>query len=87
VAEALRARATDQDWAADRREHADRSAERPDRERDRQSEQRDHDPEDFGDSWRAYQERAERLRQTYGWTVPQPPPRVEPWLALGRDDD
>jgi hypothetical protein len=39
------------------------------------------------DSWRAYRERAEHIRQTYGWPVPQPPPRAEPWLPLGRYDD
>jgi hypothetical protein len=48
--------------------------------------ERDREPEDFGDSWRTYRERADHIRQTYGWTVPQPPPRAEHWLPLGRDD-
>jgi hypothetical protein len=70
VAEALRARASD-----------------PDPERDRQEQERDRKPEDdFSDSWNTYRERADRIRRTYGWTVPQPPPRAEPWLPLGRDD-
>jgi hypothetical protein len=84
VAEALRTRATDADPAAGRQEHGAPPAEPPDRERDRE---RDREPEeDFGDSWRTYRERADHLRQTYGWTVPQPP-RAENWLPLGRDDD
>jgi len=59
-----------------------------DRERDREGEERDHErEEDFGDSWRTYRERADHIRQTYGWRVPQPPPRAENWLPLGRDDD
>jgi hypothetical protein len=50
--------------------------------------ERDREPEDdFGDSWRTYRERADRIRQTYGWTVPEPPRRAEPWLPLGRDDE
>lgn len=59
-----------------------------DRERDREGEERDHErEEDFGDSWRTYRERADHIRQTYSWTVPQPPPRAEHWLPLGRDND
>jgi hypothetical protein len=58
------------------------------RDRDRQGQERDREPEDdFSDSWRAYRERAEHIRQNYRWTVPQPPPRAEPWLPLGRYDD
>jgi hypothetical protein len=55
-------------------------------ERDRQEQERDREPEDdLSDSWHSYRERADRIRQTYGWKVPQPP-RVEPWLPLARDD-
>jgi hypothetical protein len=51
-------------------------------------EERDSDREDdFGDSWRTYREHADHIRQTHGWTVPQPPPRAENWLPLGGDDD
>jgi len=72
VAEALRARASDPD---------------PERDRQEQEQERDRKPEDdFSDSWNTYRERADRIRRTYGWTVPQPPPRAEPWLPLGRDD-
>jgi hypothetical protein len=54
---------------------------------DPQDQERDREPEDdFGDTWRSYRERAEHIRQAYGWKVPEPPRRVEPWLALGRDD-
>jgi hypothetical protein len=50
-------------------------------------EERDSDREDdFGDSWRTYREHADHIRQTYGWTVPEPPPRAENWLPPGRDD-
>lgn len=50
--------------------------------------ERDREPEDdFSDSWHSYRERADHLRQTYGWRVPAPPPRAEDWLPLGRDDD
>jgi hypothetical protein len=84
VAEALRARATDFDPAAGHQEHAEPPGGRPDwqgEERDRARE------EDFGDSWHAYRERADHIRQTYGWTVPKPPPRAENWLPSGRDND
>jgi hypothetical protein len=85
VAEALRTQATDPDPAAGRREPGDPPT---DLKRDRQDQERDRKPEDdFGDSWRTYQERADHLRQTYGWMAPQPPPRAENWLPLGRDDD
>jgi hypothetical protein len=58
------------------------------RERDRQGQEQEREPEDdFGDSWRAYRERADHLRQTYGWSVPEPTPRAERWLPLGRNDD
>jgi hypothetical protein len=89
VAEALRAWATDGDPAADHQEHGDQEhGELPDRSRDWQGEERDSEgEEDFGDSWRTYRERADHIRQTYGWTVPEPPPRAEHWLPLGRDDD
>jgi hypothetical protein len=83
VAEALRARATDQDPAAGHQHHGkppDEPPERQSKERDSQRE------EDFGDSWRAYRERADHIRQTYGWRVPQPSPRAENWLPLGGDD-
>jgi hypothetical protein len=86
VAEALRTWATDPDPAADRQEPGDPPAEPADRERDRQGQERDRE-EDFGDSWQTYRERADRLRQTDGWTVPAPPPRAEHWLPLGRDND
>lgn len=79
-AEALRAPATDHDPAADHQERAE-PPDWPPEERDSQRE------EDFGDSWRSYRERADHIRQTYGWRVPQPPPRAENWLPLGRDDD
>jgi hypothetical protein len=84
VAEALRARSTDPDPAAGHQERAEPSGELP----DWQGEGRDGEREDdFGDSWRTYRERADHIRQTHGWTVPQPPPRAENWLPLGRDDD
>jgi hypothetical protein len=84
VAEALRAWATDPDLALGPEHPGDPPAEQ---ERDWQGEERDHEhEEDFGDSWRTYQERANYIRQTYGWTVPEPP-RAENWLPLGRDDD
>jgi len=87
VAEALRAWAIDLDTAAGRQEPGDPPAEPADQEPDRQDRQRDREPEDgFGDSWRTYRERAEHIRQAYGWTVPKPPPRAENWLPLGRDD-
>jgi hypothetical protein len=87
VAEALRARASDPDPAAGRQEPGDPPAER-ERDRHDQEQEREREPEDnFGDSWHSYRERAEHIRWTYGWTVPQPPPRAEPWLPLGRDDD
>jgi hypothetical protein len=55
---------------------------------DRQNQEHQREPEDvFGDSWRAYRERADHIRQTYGWTLPEPPLQAEPWLPLGRDDD
>jgi hypothetical protein len=66
---------------------ADRERDRQEQERDRQDQERDHEPEDdFSDSWNTYRERADRIRRAYGWTVPQPPPRVEPWLPLGHYD-
>jgi hypothetical protein len=80
VAEALRARAPTR--AAGRQQPGD-----PPAERDQQEQGRDREPEDdFGDSWRAYRERADHIRQTYGWRVPEPPPRAENWLPLGGDD-
>jgi hypothetical protein len=46
------------------------------------------DGDDYGDSWRAYQERRDHIRATYGWTVPEPPPRGGGnWLPLGGGDD
>jgi hypothetical protein len=85
AAEALRARASDPDPAAGRQAPGELPAERA---RDRQGQERQREPEDdFSDSWRSYRERADRIRQAYGWTVPEPPPRVEPWLPLGSDDD
>ena len=85
VAEALRAQATDSDPAADRQEPGDPPA---GQERNRPGQERDREPEDdFSDSWRTYRERAEHLRRAYGWKVPEPPARVEPWLPLGRDGD
>jgi hypothetical protein len=86
VAEALRARAADHN--ANHQERSKPPAEPADWERDRQGEGRDREREDdFGDSWRTYRERADHIRQTYGWTVPEPPPGAENWLPLGRDDD
>jgi hypothetical protein len=88
VAEALRTRAADAEPAAGRREPSDPPIEPSGGERDRQDQERDREPEDdFGDRWRTYRERADQIRQTYGWTVPKPPPRAEPWLPLGRDND
>jgi hypothetical protein len=91
VAETLRARATDHDPAARRQGPGGPSAERErgqqDQERDRQEREHQREPEDdFTDSWHTYRERAEHLRQIYGWRVPEPPPRAEPWLPLGRTD-
>jgi hypothetical protein len=86
VAEALRTRATDPDPAASRQEPGDPPAEAANQERDRQGDERDRQPEDFGDSWRTYRERADHIRQTYGWRMPQPPPRATNWLPLGGDD-
>jgi hypothetical protein len=87
VAEALRARATDPDLPGGPQEAGDPPPEPAERGRDRQDQGRDREPEDhFGDSWRTYRERAEHLRQTYGWRVPEPPPRAEPWPPLGVDD-
>jgi hypothetical protein len=91
VAEALRTQA----GVAGRQEHGDPPAEPPGRERDRQYEERDRQEQerdresegDFSDSWHSYRERAEHIRQTYGWRMPEPPQRVHPWLPLGRDDD
>ena len=61
---------------------------RPSGERDRQDQERDRESkDDFSDSWRTYRERADHIRQTYGWRVPQPPPLAIHWLPLGRDDD
>jgi len=68
------------DQAAGRQEHGDPPAEPPERQREERDSQRE---EEFGDSWRAYRERADHIRQTYGWTVPESAPRVEPWLPLG----
>jgi hypothetical protein len=88
VAETLRTRATDPDPAAGRQEPGDPPAGPAEQERDRPGQERDRQPEgDFGECWRTYRERADRRRQTYGWTVPQPPPLAEPWLPLGRNDD
>jgi hypothetical protein len=88
VAEALRARASEPAPTAGRQEPGDPPAEPHERERDRQDQERQREPEDdFSDSWRTYRERAEHIRQAYGWTVPEPPPRAEPWQPLGRDDD
>jgi hypothetical protein len=88
VAEALRTRATDAGPAAVREEQSDPPAEPADRERDRQDQGRDREPEDeLGDSWRTHRERAEHIRQTYGWRAPELPPHAEPWLPLGRGDD
>jgi hypothetical protein len=71
---------------ADRR--AARRAGPPERSLGLQGEERDSEREDdFDHSWRTYRERADQIRQTYGWTVPEPPPRAENWLPLGRDDD
>jgi hypothetical protein len=81
VAETLRARAADSDPAAGHQHPGDPPDEPADRERDRELE------DDFGDSWQTYRERADHIRQTYGWRYPQPPPRAENWLPLGRDDD
>jgi hypothetical protein len=84
VAEALRARAAEPDPAAGRQAR-DPLAER---ERDQQDQERDREPEDdFSDNWNTYRERADHIRRTYGWRVPEPPPRAGPWLPLGCDDD
>jgi hypothetical protein len=85
VAETLRTRATDPDPAASRQEPGDPPAER---ERDRQDQERDREPEDnLGDGWRTRRERADHLRQTYGWRMAEPPPRATNWLPLSGDDD
>jgi hypothetical protein len=85
VAETLRAQATDPDPAAGYQERGVLPAER---ERDRQDQEHQREPEDdLSDSWRTYQERVNQIRQAYRWTVPEPPPRAEPWLPPGRDDD
>jgi hypothetical protein len=48
----------------------------------------DADQDEFGDSYRAYTERADHIRQAYGWTLPEPPPPGGGnWLELGRYDD
>ena len=87
MAEALRARAGEPDPAAGRQEPGVPPTTPAEQERDRRDQGRDREPEeDFGDSRCAYRERADHLRRTYGWTVPQPPPRAEPWLPLGGDD-
>ena len=83
VAEALRAQAADRDQAAGRQEYSDPPAEPPERQREESDSQRE---EGFSDSWRTYRERADHIRQTYGWRVAEPPPRAENWLPLGRDD-
>jgi hypothetical protein len=88
VAQALRARATDPNPAAGRQEHDDPPPQPADPECNRQDQKRDRGPEDdFDDSWRTYRERADHIRQTYGWRVPEPPPRATNWLPLGRDGD
>ena len=85
VASALRTRASDHEPAAGRQEPGDPPAER---ERDQQGQGRNREPEDdFSDSWRTYREHADHIRQTYGWRVPEPPPRATHWLQLGRKDD
>jgi hypothetical protein len=85
LAEALRTRASDPDPAAGRQEPGDPPAEQ---ERDRPGQECNREPEDdFSDSWRAYRERADRVRRTYGWKVAEPPPRAEPWLPLGGAGD
>jgi hypothetical protein len=81
VGEALRTRAPAPDPAAGRQEPGGPPAGPADRERDRQDHEQERDrqlEDDFGDSWRTYRERAEHLRRTYGWTVPQQAPRAEP---------
>jgi hypothetical protein len=81
VAEALGTRASDPDPAAGRPEPGDLPAEQ---EWDLQEQERQREPEDdFSD----YRERADRIRRTYGWKVPEPPPRAEPWLPLGGAGD
>jgi hypothetical protein len=88
VAEALQARASDPDPTAGRQEPGDPPTEPAEQERDRQEQKRQRQAEDdLSVSWHTYRERTDHIRQTYGWTVPQPPPRAEPWLPLGRDDD
>jgi hypothetical protein len=85
VAEALRVRASDPDPAAGRQDPGAPPAER---ERDRVDQERDREPEDdFSHGWRTYRERAEQIRRAYGWKVPEPPPRAEPWLPLGHDEE
>jgi hypothetical protein len=85
VAEALRARASEPDPAAGRQEPDGPPAE-PERDRPDQEQERQREPElGFGESWRIYRERAEHIRQTYGWTAPEPP-GAENWLPLGSDD-
>jgi hypothetical protein len=79
VAEALCTRAADPDPAAE--PPAERGRDGQDQERDREPE------DDVSDSWHTYRERAEHIRRTYGWRVPEPPPRATNWLPLGRDDE
>jgi hypothetical protein len=48
----------------------------------------DSDGDDYGDSWRAYKERADHIREVYGWTLPEPPPPGGGhWMEPGRYDD
>jgi hypothetical protein len=50
----------------------------------------ENDGDDYGDSWHSYKERADHLREVYGWTVSEPQPRGGGnWLPLGGgyDDD
>jgi hypothetical protein len=78
-------RPTSRAWAiirrADRahRRHQDREQRGERREAGRASRpDRSHQPQE--------RERAEHLRRTCGWSVPEPPTPAEPWLALGPDD-
>ena len=80
---ALRSRAGRPVRSAGRQEHSDPPAER---EHDRQDQKHQREPEDdFGDSWSTYRERAEHLRQAYGWRVSQPT-RATNRLRLGGGD-
>jgi hypothetical protein len=46
------------------------------------------DGDDYGDGWRTYKERADHLREVYGWTRPEPPPPGGGhWMEPGRYDD